>query len=240
METQIIRGGFMVPIDTHLGKWQIEEQKLDHDNFLPPLVCSHLKDGQCIIDCGAFNGDHSIAYSRAVGKNGMVIAVEPGSLAYECLKHNVPLFPFKNTFALQSAVSEECGESVSHFTNENLGGSTCQVVDNKKRKEGEKYLLTVTIDYLAHQAERKIDFIKMDIEGFEAKALLGAIHTLKKDKPGLLIEVNSGALMLQGDTQEDIFAILDYHSYRWEIAQPDCKLSDPQFDLLCFYEPDDK
>ena len=58
-----IEGGFKVPADTHLGHWQQETNKLDHDNFLPPLVCSHLKAGGVVIDCGAFRSEE-----RRVGK----------------------------------------------------------------------------------------------------------------------------------------------------------------------------
>lgn len=232
--TKEISGGFLVPIhDTHLGKWQIEEDKLDHDNFLPPLVCAELNEGDVIIDLGAFNGDHSIAYSRKVGEKGIVMAVEAGELAFHCLKHNAGLFEHKNVFPLHSCISDFCGESVTHSTSENLGASVATLIPREKLVEGERYLMTVTVDYLASLVQKPINFIKMDIEGWEVKALIGASHTLKNNKPKMLIEVNQEALKNQGSTPGDIFAILKMMGYEWKIVQPECKLGDPMFDILC-------
>lgn len=230
--TQTIEGGYLVPSkDSHLGAWQLQCGKLDHDEFLPPLVCSHLKRRDFVIDAGAFNGDHSIAYSRILGPDGMIISVEGGSLAFSMLKHNVSLFPDHNTYALQACVSDKDGDIIGHSTNDNLGASICnQIIDPK---EGEKYIRSVTIDFLVIQAQRPLNFLKLDIEGWECKALLGASRTLKNDRPKMLIECNPAALERQGDSLEDVLAILAYHEYDWEIVQPECQLSDPQFDILC-------
>lgn len=47
---------------------------------------------------------------------------------------------------------------------------------------------TVSIDdYVAQQALKKVDFIKMDIEGAEEKALIGAEHTIRQMKPKIAV-----------------------------------------------------
>lgn len=232
--TKEITGGFLVPLnDSHLGKWQIEEDKLDHDNFLPPFVVSKLKQSHCVLDIGAFNGDHTIAYSKAVGPEGLIIAVEAGQLAFSCLTHNVKLFEHKNVFSIHAAVSEFCGESIAHTVNENLGASVVNVISRENLIKGEKYLLTVTIDYLATLSKRKINFIKLDIEGFEVKALIGGSKCLRDDKPQMLIEVNEVALKNQGSSPEELMEVLLYHGYHWDIVQPDLTVTAPQFDIFC-------
>lgn len=238
--TQTITGGYLVPLkDSHLGAWQIEEDRLDHDNFLPPFVVSKLREGNCVLDLGSFNGDHAIAYSKAVGPTGIVIAVEAGSLAFECLKHNAGLFEHKNVFPLHSAISDFCGESISHTQNDNLGASVCTLVERDKLVEGEKYLMTVTIDYIASLQEgRKINFIKIDCEGWETKALIGGSKTLRDHKPQMLIEINEGALKAQGSTAIEIYEILTLQNYEWEIVQPECTVDSPQFDIFCYPKKD--
>lgn len=237
IDTTVIRGGYLVPADdSHLGAWQIEEQRLDHDNFLPPLVCSYLEEGDVVIDCGAFNGDHTIAYSNKVGAKGMVIAVEAGALAVNCLRHNAGLFKNKNVLVIHAAIGEVCGDSVSHKAHKNLGASVCNEVKKEDLIKGEKYLQTVTIDYLVEQCKRKVNFIKMDIEGWEVKALIGGSKTLRDMRPGLLVEVNDGALLKHEETCEDILDVLRHHKYSWKIAQPECNMGDAQYDLLCFPE----
>lgn len=236
--TTVIRGGFLVPnpsSDSHISTWQIQEQKLDHDSHTPNLVCEHLKPSQTCLDLGAFNGDHSICYNRALGPTGHLVSVEAGKLAFECLKFNSALFQHPRCiFPLHAAISDTCGQSVSWNGNSNLGASTCQ--DVEKLVEGRTYLLTVTIDYIAQQLERKIDFIKLDIEGYECKALIGATRVLK-DRPKMLIEVNEAALMLQGDTVQDLCTILAMNNYEWKIVQPQCVETDPIYDILCTPKP---
>lgn len=236
METQIIVGGFMVPKnDTHLSVWAVETQRLDHDRFLTPFACEFIHEGDVVIDAGACFGDHTIAYSKAVGDKGQVVAIEAGPV-FECLKHNVGLFPNKNTYALHAALSETCGESVQHLSNENIGASICQDVPKDKLVKGNKYLLTVTLDYIAQELEKRVDFIKLDIEGYECKALIGATRTLK-DKPKMLIEVNEAALMLQGDTVQDLCTILAMNNYEWKIVQPQCTETSPIYDILATPKP---
>jgi hypothetical protein len=78
-----------------------------------------------------------------------------------------------------------------------------------------------------------VDFIKIDCEGYEVRALHGAFQTLRMYHPVLLIEVNEGALSRQGVKPSDIFDILDdlgYVSVNIHKGQP---MAGPQYDILC-------
>lgn len=232
--TKEISGGFLVPLtDSHISAWQVESDRLDHDRHLHDFVASKLKKGDCMLDLGAFNGDSCFQPSRIVEMDGMIIAVEPGELAFQCLLHNVGLFQNKNVFPLRGAISEFCGESVTHNSTDNLGASTVAIIPREQLVTGNKYLMSVTIDYLADLAKRNVNFIKLDIEGFETKALIGGCHTLKNHKPQLLIEINSEALKNQGTNAGEIFQILMQFGYEWEIVQPECTAESLQYDVFC-------
>lgn len=233
--TTVIRGGFIVPKNDLIGSWQIEKQDLTHCTHLPGVISEHLKPGDLCLDIGAYDGDLTRTMSNCVGDTGMVIAAEAGKLQFECLKHNCQFFQHKNVFPIQTAISEVNGSTVAHESNStgNIGASICKDIPDEMRKEGHTYLLTTTIDYLVHQSQRRCNFIKMDIEGWEFKALIGAAETLKRYHPKMIIEINSSALLLQGDTPEDIFTMLGMYKYDWEILQKECKLGDPMFDILC-------
>jgi len=56
---------------------------------------------------------------------------------------------------------------------------------------GDTYVKMVTLDKAFES--KKVGLIKMDVEGFEAEVLKGAIKILKRDKPVLLVEILSGA-----------------------------------------------
>lgn len=242
--TVVLRGGYLVPKDdSHISKWQQEVQQLDHCTHLPVVLAEHLKPSQFALDIGAYDGDLTCVMSRLVSDSGMVVAAEAGKLQYECLKHNCGLFKNRNVFPIHTCIGEFNGSTASWEANPsgNLGASICKEIPTgpglEKRKEGATYLLTTTIDYLVHQAKRKPSLVKLDIEGWECKALIGASETLKKFHPKLIIEINSAALLLQGDTAEDIFTLLGMAGYNWEILQKECTLASPQFDILATPKP---
>lgn len=229
MNVSTIPGGFIVPNDSHIGKWQQECGKLEHDNYLPAFVCSRLKPGDFIIDCGAFDGDHTIAYSKAVGISGAVLAVEAGDLAFECLRHNINLFDQKNVIALKAILGQQPGFFGIHEENPNLGASRCIGVAGDEKNS----IPTTSIDEISQVNGRKINFIKMDIEGWELFALRGAKSVLNRDRPEMLIEINRGALAENRATPKEIIEFLESNQYRWNIMPPYCKFVDPQFDIHC-------
>lgn len=227
MEIKQTKEGFwIVEGDTHISKWVEETGKLCHDEFLPKLACEYITEGATVFDCGANIGDHTVAYSDKAGKNGMVMAIEPGELAFECLCKNKELFPNDNVFAMQIALSDVRGEKLLFELNPNLGASVC-----KASLDGP--MLTSTIDGIMYTLNLdRLDFVKMDIEGFEPKALLGARLSIANYRPVMLIEMNSEALKAQGSSYQEIFDFLKQYNYSWRIVQPQCKETDPQFDIL--------
>lgn len=232
--TTKITGGYLVPTaDTHISVWQRENDRLDHDRFLHPFIESKIKPGDTCLDLGAFNGDSALAMSNACGKDGLVIAVEAGPVS-ELLKYNVSLFPNKNTFAMHAVVGEFAGESTSHVLIENMGASRVSIIPRNELVEGQKYIMSVTIDYLASLAKRTINFLKIDVEGWEVHALVGGSKTLLTHKPLLLIEVNSDALSAQGSNADEIYEILMQFGYKHSILQPDCTLESPMYDIFAY------
>lgn len=225
MNLVTINGGYLVPEDSHLGKWQQETQRLDHDEFMRNRLGHILKPNMNVLDGGAFNGDHSIFYSDKV-KPGIVVAVEAGELAYKALEHNVSIFPHRNVFAVKAALwsSELC--SLEHITDGNLGASLVNQSESSS-------LDVTTIDKLSKDFNVRFDFIKLDIEGCELRALIGGIGTIQAHRPIIMLEVNAGALHENGHSFESIKSFLQEWDYSWEFLQSNVEASDPQFDILC-------
>jgi hypothetical protein len=79
----------------------------------------------------------------------------------------------------------------------------------------------------------RVNFIKIDVEGYELKVLRGAGNLINRCKPTMVIEINPEALQRQGDKPDDIYTWLEEHSYRASIMQENCGLSSPLYDILC-------
>ena len=64
-------------------------------------------------------------------------------------------------------------------------------------------------------ASEKIDFIRMDIEGAELKALMGAIHILDRDRPHVLLEIHPAMLQARfGGSAEAVVDLFKRRGYR--------------------------
>lgn len=207
--------------DTHLSKWIEETGRLDHDAYLLPQILPFIKEGDTVIDGGACIGDHTIAYLRYVGPTGNVVAFEPNPQAYECLLHNCP-----DAICMPYGLTDEACEFVSIHQQSNVGATYCSSVE-----DGIGAVKCTSIDFYNPPS---LHFLKLDIEGFELKALRGAQETIRKNRPVMLLEINSGALARNGHTPQMIYDFLLDMRYRFRTIPENCKLySDPQFDLLC-------
>jgi hypothetical protein len=111
--------------------------------------------------------------------------------------------------------------SISKRQSDNVGAS--HAIDGNDVK-------CITIDSLKLQS---CDFIKMDCEGMELKALQGAEGTIYKFKPTMLLEINKGALLRQGTSAEEILAWLREHKYSYQNIYKEQGLNDAQLDIIC-------
>lgn len=145
------------------------------------LSLSKLANKRVAIDVGAHVG----LWSRDLVKHfEKVIAIEPVTEHIECYKKNVLA---ENVEIIQAAVGEEMGVCDLAFYGDNSGKT--------HRIEGNTYPL-ITIDSLNLDL---VDYIKIDVEGFEKQVLLGAKDTLERCHPRIVIEIKKLAHRPKGD-----------------------------------------
>jgi FkbM family methyltransferase len=146
-----------------------------------------VESGDCVIDAGACWGDTALYFANRSGTDGRVFSYEfvPDNL--EILRRNLALNPgLSNRIRIiESAAWDESNLAVS-FQGEGLAA---QVTISEAGVPGTGSL-TLTIDDLVQlQNLTKVDFIKMDIEGAELRALRGATQTILCHRPKLAISV---------------------------------------------------
>jgi FkbM family methyltransferase len=134
------------------------------------------QEGDIVIDVGAYVGMFSIKTALKVGRNGMVIAIEPSISNFTFLEGNT--WEFQNIFPFKIGLSEEDKEEKLYLSH----ASACHtLIPSHKKYEAIKL---VTLDNLAETMRlRKVDFVKIDAEGSEMKILKGAVETIRNCKP---------------------------------------------------------
>ncbi|MCX6759123.1 MAG: FkbM family methyltransferase [Candidatus Nealsonbacteria bacterium] len=143
-----------------------------------------------VLDCGANIGIFSIYASK---KAEMVYAFEPGRNEITSLHENKTLNNCNNIKIIPKAILDN-----SKGARLVLWGVVSSYLVSKEKKENKEEtdeedvldIETISIDeFVKKEGLEKVDFIKMDIEGSERKALLGAKETLKKFKPKLALSI---------------------------------------------------
>lgn len=158
------------------GYWETATQMVI-DKFVKPTdVC---------FDVGANIGSITIPLAY---KAEQVYAFEVGSIPMGYLRHNILKNNITNVEVIRGAVADKPGKLHYYYTYPNVGGSfvSTEIVDCGALTED---IDSLTLDSVATKLNA-VDFIKMDIEGYELNALLGAKNLLSKFKPKLYIEFN--------------------------------------------------
>ena len=137
------------------------------------------KLGDIVFDIGAYVGDTALWFSKAVGPQGKVYAFEPEPSNFEKLKANLERNKVTNVIPLHLALSENEGEMQIAS-----GGGGSAITETA----GDTSVKVTTIDrFVEANKLPRVDFIKMDVEGYELNVLIGASETIQKFKPKLAI-----------------------------------------------------
>lgn len=163
------------------------------------------------LDVGANIGNHVLVISKY---SQHVVAFEPVNFIFEVLKKNVDANHLENVTPVNLGLSDKDNE-VEIFIpyNGNLGSSSLEV----KGDNGDLLKIKTIIGdvYVEENFNNKhVDFIKMDVEGHEAFAMLGLQAVIAKYQPLILIEWKSPNT-LQTFRDFDLFNKLfpDYQKY---------------------------
>jgi FkbM family methyltransferase len=177
-----------------------------------------LKEGDVVIDLGCYCGLTSIAFSKAVGVTGKVIALEPDPLNLSAAKRNiarhVPFNKIDNIVLLNNAAG--AGRGLISFTSEGAMGSADTSVIGGYRGTSFQAICLGLQDIAESYNLEKVDFIKIDIEGSEASVLSGAREFFSRYRPRLIIEPH----IIDGvHSKTAVMSILRGHGYHCEVIE---------------------
>lgn len=154
------------------------------DLELYDLFCDKININDIIIDVGANIGYFSILYSKLVGENGKVYAFEPAINTFNKLIKNIKLNSITNIITNQIGIGNK-NETLFIFYDKNNIGSSSYVSKEKNSIKEKTIIKKFDSEY---KFIKKINFIKIDVEGFELEVLNGMKETIKKFKPNMVVE----------------------------------------------------
>jgi FkbM family methyltransferase len=180
----------------HKGYWYHGKSR-EHDTMA--IFKELIGKDDVVVEVGGHIGYISIFFSYLVGQNGAVIVFEPGTNNLPYIIENIKNASFKNYAIKQIAIGQE--EGMATFYEDDLTGQNNSLVkDFKGFRDNSKYSFVdaqiheknVTVRTLDLEFDdRAVDFIKMDIEGGEWPAILGAQKLILTHKPIMMVEIQA-------------------------------------------------
>lgn len=206
-------GNFLYKTSFPLYKKMYSVFKNKQDAFEIELLKKHIKPGDTVLDIGANIGFYATILSDIVGEKGKIHCFEPDTTNFNHLKKTTD--SYKNIIINNKAVGPKT-EKLKIYTSKELN------VDHRTYKP-EEYDQEIEIDAVSiddYLKDAKVDFIKMDIQGFEMEAMKGMKATLKNNpKVKMISEFWPYGLKKAGSSLRDYFVLLKELNFNVEILK---------------------
>ncbi len=163
-----------------------------HEPLSTLVLKKELRRNWTCIDIGANLGYYALLESRLVGNQGKVLAIEPNPVAYKYLRKNIALNKATNIETYKVAMGHYDG--TAYFLVDERSNLSRIVADNNTHRNTIQVPLTTLDKFISDNKISKLDFLRMDVEGYEAHILKGGVTTIKKYHPDLYIEFHKGII----------------------------------------------
>jgi FkbM family methyltransferase len=191
-------------------------------NTLRELV----KPGDTVFDIGANIGAHTLHLAKAVGQEGHVFALEPTAFAFGKLVRNLAFNPelgrrvtAEQVFLVDEAGRKQQREIYASWPLEHDGPRHAKHLGRLESTSGAR---TETLDgFVARTDVKRLDLIKIDVDGHEYQVLKGARAVLKRFSPVLVMELSPYLHTGEGSSFEDLIALL--HACRYSLVDLDSR-----------------
>tara|TARA_B110000438_G_scaffold155886_1_gene149572 strand:+ start:1420 stop:2289 length:870 start_codon:yes stop_codon:yes gene_type:complete len=178
------------------------------------IIRDNIKEGDIVIDIGANIGYFTLIFAQLAGTTGKVFAFEPEPKNFELLQKNVKVNDYSNTINENYAVSDSNG-NVSLFLAKN--GIVGHRISNFDINLNSILVKKITLDdyFTKLNLIDKINFVKIDVEGFEFGVLKGMTRIIEKSKNlKLFLEFNRVGIEAAGFDPKEILDFLYKNNFK--------------------------
>lgn len=198
---------FRVGPGTGLAPWYSGAERAHQRAFR-----AHVRSGSVVADVGANWGLHTLYLSRLASQGGLVIALEPFAPALEELRWHLRANECRNVCVLPVALSDREGTGLFLPGESSCTGRLWDLADQAKAGT---LVPTRTLDDVIEEAGvSRLDLVKIDVEGAEARVLRGAEKTIARFRPALVIDLHTP------EQDVEVARWLTGHGYRIERLSP--------------------
>lgn len=156
-------------------------------------IAGHIQPDAVIADVGANIGITAAVFS-AVAPQGKVYCFEPSPSAFGHLVETLCANRMDNSVAINAALGRQAGKL--GFYDNPQSASASHLSDGGTLRPATHTVDVMTLDaFVRDNSVERMDFIKVDVEGFEMDVLAGAERVLRDMQPTVFVEFNAFTLM---------------------------------------------
>lgn len=176
------------------------------DSFLGHVVRDRLAADAIIFDVGANIGVTTVLFAQHA-KDGHVISFEPSPVAFKYLEGTVAANYLTNAKPVNVAIGAASGKTP--FSDDAQSATASHLNIEGSLGEASHTVMVERLDDLASvYAPNRLDFIKIDVEGYERGVIEGGLTSIKVRRPLVFVEFNTFTLLAYGN--ENPRAFLEY------------------------------
>ena len=189
------------------------------------LLDRRLAPGMVFVDVGANIGELSLFASRRVGPSGRVYAFEPEPSIAATLRRHVEMNRAANVEVEAIALSDRSGELPLYLRPPTeVGREKNDGLATLIAAPGAIKVSTVRVDRFDDWTEgvqlAHLDVLKVDIEGGELAFLEGASESIRRFRPGIVVEASRPSLEAAGFRCADLIERIQALGYRIQLIDP--------------------
>ncbi len=184
----------------------------NYEPHVSAVFREYVKPGMSVLDVGANIGYFSLLSASLVGPSGLVYSWEPSPDNVKMLYASQLENGFANVHIIQAAATE--ATTLLKYFRSSSNGNVAEV-DGMRPQDAlaVETVLGLRIDDIVPR-NVKIGFMKIDVEGFEVKALAGALDTIQRNRPIIVSEFSPPQLQsgsgVSGEEYLSLFVELGY------------------------------
>jgi FkbM family methyltransferase len=173
-----------------------------------------IEAGMVVLDIGANLGYYSRYFADLVGPTGRVYAFEPDPLSFQMLERRAARARYRNLEVSPAALGDRQGRSVLRCSRVNRADNRLHASHGEVPHESVEVPVTTLDAFCAARGIRRVDAIKMDVQGWEVAALAGMRETLARARPRwIFLEFSPEHLLGAGSSPESFWQALETAGY---------------------------
>lgn len=205
-------GGYCIPLSS---QFRPAAQKILAKDIYEPKTIEYILsncDNGDIIHAGTYFGDFLPALAKGIAPGAKVLAFEPNPENYRCARITLEINDISNIVLTNAGLGNKRETLLVRTTDTQgraLGGASQIIAGKSVDPVGSLPVQIVTIDDSV-DPDRVVSIIQLDVEGYEKQALTGALKTIRRCLPIIILEVLPNSELLESKWFADNIISLGY------------------------------